>query len=137
MPQHLHALALVVRDYDEAIDWYTRVLGFSLVEDSPRGQGKRWVRVAPPGSRGACLLLAKATTAAQLASVGNQAGGRVFLFLHTDDFARDHARMTQNGVRFSEAPRHEDYGTVVVFEDLYGNRWDLIEPQIVDPHVPA
>lgn len=137
MPQHLHALALVVRDYDEAIDWYTRVLGFTLLEDTPMDHGKRWVRVAPPGFSATCLLLARAVTPAQSASVGNQAGGRVFLFLHTDDFARDHARMLESGVRFCEAPRHEDYGTVVVFEDLYGNRWDLIEPHPADARAPV
>lgn len=125
---HLHAFALVVRDYDEAIDWYTRVLGFELREDTPMPGGKRWVRVAPAGSRETSILLAQATTPAQQASVGCQAGGRVFLFVHTDDVAGDHARMRALGVRFVEAPRHEAYGTVVVFEDLYGNRWDLIEP---------
>ena len=129
MPQHLHALAIVVRDYDEAIDWYTRVLGFTLLEDAARGGGKRWVRVAPPGSSETSLLLAKATTPGQSASIGNQSGGRVFLFLHTDNFARDHAHLQAHGVRFCEQPRYEDYGTVVVFEDLYGNRWDLIEPK--------
>lgn len=126
---HLHAFALVVRDYDEAIDWYTRVLGFELREDTPMPGGKRWVRVAPRGPGETSLLLAKATTPAQLASVGCQAGGRVFLFVHTDDFDGDHARMQVLGVHFVEAPRHEEYGTVVVFEDLYGNRLDLIEPK--------
>lgn len=125
---HLHAFALVVRDYDEAIDWYTRVLGFELREDTPMPGGKRWVRVAPAGSRETSILLAQATTPAQQASVGCQTGGRVFLFVHTDDVAGDHSRMRALGVRFVEAPRHEAYGTVVVFEDLYGNRWDLIEP---------
>ena len=128
MSMHLHAFALVVRDYDEAIDWYTRVLGFELREDTPMAGGKRWVRVAPPGSRETSLLLAKATTPAQQASVGCQAGGRVFLFLHTDDFVGTHARIQGLGVHFVETPRHEAYGTVVVFEDLYGNRWDLIQP---------
>ena len=128
MTMHLHAFALVVRDYDEAIDWYTRVLGFELREDTPMPGGKRWVRVAPPGSRETSILLAQATTPPQQASGGGQAGGRVFLFVHTDDFAGDHARMVALGVHFVEAPRHEAYGTVVVFEDLYGNRWDLIQP---------
>ena len=128
MTMHLHAFALVVRDYDEAIDWYTRVLGFELREDTPMPGGKRWVRVAPAGSRETSILLAQATTPAHLASVGCQAGGRVFLFLHTDDFAAEHARMSALGVHFVETPRHEAYGTVVVFEDLYGNRWDLIQP---------
>lgn len=129
MPQHLHALALVVRDYDEAIDWYTRVLGFTLLEDTPMGNGKRWVRVAPPGSSETALLLAQATKPEQIEAIGNQSGGRVFLFLHTDDFAHDYAHMRAQGVHFCELPRHESYGTVVVFEDLYGNRWDFIEPK--------
>ena len=129
MPQQFHAMALVVRDYDEAIDWYTKALRFELIEDTPRGNGKRWVRIAPRGSQGACLLLARAVNAEQAGHIGNQSGGRVFLFLHTDDFATDHAHMAAQGVRFCEEPRHEDYGTVVVFEDLYGNRWDLIEPK--------
>ena len=129
MAQQFHAIALVVRDYDEAIEWYQRALGFELLEDTPREPGKRWVRMAPPGSQGACLLLARAGNSEQTARVGDQTGGRVFLFLHTDDFARDHARMHAQGVHFCEQPRHEEYGTVVVFEDLYGNRWDLIEPR--------
>lgn len=129
MSQQFHAMALVVRDYDEAIEWYTRVLGFELLEDTPREPGKRWVRVAPAGSQGACFLLARAANDEQLTRVGNQAGGRVFLFLHTDDFAGDHARMKSHDVHFCEEPRHEEYGTVVVFEDLYRNRWDLIEPK--------
>jgi catechol 2,3-dioxygenase-like lactoylglutathione lyase family enzyme len=120
-------IALVVRDYDEAIDWYTRALGFELIEDEPRGPGKRWVLVAPRGGNGTALLLAKAANDEQASRIGNQTGGRVFLFLHTDDFARDHRDFSAHGVHFIEAPRHEDYGTVAVFEDLYGNRWDLIE----------
>jgi catechol 2,3-dioxygenase-like lactoylglutathione lyase family enzyme len=128
MPQTLAHLSFLVRDYDEAIAWFTKVLGFALLEDTPLGGGKRWVRVAPAGSRGASLLLARAATPDQLACVGRQAGGRVFLFLHTDDFARDHARLLTHGVRFRESPRREAYGTVAVFEDLYGNPWDLIEP---------
>ncbi len=119
-------VALVVRDYDEAIDFYTRVLGFRLAEDSALGAHKRWVIVAPSGG-GTSLLLAKASNEAQLSRVGNQTGGRVFLFLHTDDFHRDHRAMTAHGVNFVEGPREETYGTVAVFEDLYGNRWDLIE----------
>jgi len=129
MSQQFYAMALVVRDYDEAIEWYSRVLGFELLEDSPREPGKRWVRMAPQGSRGACLLLARAANTEQASRIGNQTGGRVFLFLHSDDFARDYARMKLHDVRFCEEPRHEEYGTVVVFEDLYGNRWDLIEPR--------
>lgn len=119
-------LALVVRDYDEAIDWFTRCLGFELVEDTPRGPGKRWVVVQPPGGQGAALLLARAV-GEQTAAIGNQSGGRVFLFLETADFDRDHARMSAAGVKFAEAPRTEPYGKVAVFEDLYGNRWDLLE----------
>jgi catechol 2,3-dioxygenase-like lactoylglutathione lyase family enzyme len=124
---HLSALTLLVRDYDEAIAWFTSKLGFQLVEDTPLGDGKRWVVVRPPGTSETGLLLARAATAEQAASIGNQAGGRVFLFLETDDFARDHQAMLEQGVHFREAPRHESYGTVAVFEDLYGNLWDLIE----------
>jgi catechol 2,3-dioxygenase-like lactoylglutathione lyase family enzyme len=120
-------IALVVRDYDEAIDYYTRALGFELIEDTPRGPGKRWVLVAPRGGNGMSLLLAQAANDEQVSRIGNQTGGRVFLFLHTDDFARDHRDFSARGVRFIETPRHEPYGTVAVFEDLYGNRWDLIE----------
>lgn len=123
------SVALLVRDYDEAIAFYTAALGFDLLEDTPLGGGKRWVRVAPPGG-GTALLLAKAATPDQLARVGDQAGGRVFLFLHTDDFDRDHAAMRSRGVRFTEPPRRESYGMVAVFEDLYGNRWDLIGPAV-------
>jgi catechol 2,3-dioxygenase-like lactoylglutathione lyase family enzyme len=125
---HLAHAALLVHDYDEAIRWFGGALGFELLEDSPREDGKRWVRVGPRGARTA-LLLARAADDAQRAAVGRQGGGRVWLFLHTDDFAADYARMRAFGVRFVEAPRYEDYGTVVVFEDLYGNRWDLIEPK--------
>jgi catechol 2,3-dioxygenase-like lactoylglutathione lyase family enzyme len=125
MPQRLALTALLVRDYDEAIAWFVGKLAFELAEDTPQGD-KRWVVVRPPGS-GAALLLAKAL-GAQAARIGDQAGGRVFLFLETDDFARDHARMLAAGVVFLEAPRHEPYGAVAVFEDLYGNRWDLIQP---------
>ena len=127
MTQHLALVALVVRDYDEAIAWYTGKLGFTLVEDTPRGEGKRWVVVAPPGATESRLLLAQARKPAELAAIGHQAGGRVFLFLHTDDFRRDHAAFTARGVKFCESPREEDYGTVAVFEDLYGNRWDLLQ----------
>ena len=129
MQQHLDAIALVVRDYDEAIDFYTRVLAFRLVEDTMLSPNKRWVVIAPPGSGIGCkILLAKASNEQQMAAIGNQTGGRVFLFLHTDDFQRDYERMQQSGVHFIEAPRIESYGRVVVFEDLYGNRWDLIQP---------
>jgi catechol 2,3-dioxygenase-like lactoylglutathione lyase family enzyme len=123
----LAAFALLVRDYDEAIAWFTTALGFQLLEDADRGQGKRWVRVAPRGG-GCALLLARAVGPEQQAGIGRQGAGRVWLFLETDDFARDHRMMSGAGVRFTEEPRHEEYGTVAVFEDLYGNRWDLIEP---------
>jgi len=130
MPQSLAHVAFLVRDYDEAITYFTGSLGFRLVEDSPQGEGKRWVVVAPPGSAGATLLLAKAANPAQSAAVGNQTGGRVFLFLITDDFWRDHRAMISRGVKFLESPRHEPYGTVAVFEDLYGNKWDLIQRKL-------
>ena len=117
--------ALLVADYDAAVDFYVRKAGFDLLEDNDMGGGKRWVVVRPPGSD-AGLLLARAT-GDQTARIGDQAGGRVFLFLETDDFARDHARMAAAGVTFLEPPRHEPYGSVAVFEDLYGNRWDLIQ----------
>jgi catechol 2,3-dioxygenase-like lactoylglutathione lyase family enzyme len=127
MQQSLAHIALVVRDYDEAIAYYTQVLGFELLEDEERGPGKRWVLVAPRGNRGTSLLLARAANPEQQSRVGNQTGGRVFLFLHTDDFRRDYQALLAHGVHFVEQPRYETYGTVVVFEDLYGNRWDLIE----------
>lgn len=120
-------LSLVVRDYDEAVAWYTRCLCFDLIEDTDLGGGKRWVLVAPPGARGTRLLLARAASPEQESRVGNQTGGRVFLFLHTDDFDRDYNAMRSRGVKFIESPRNEPYGKVVVFEDLYGNRWDLVE----------
>lgn len=121
-------VAYLVRDYDEAIGWFTEKLGFTLVEDAPLAPAKRWVVVAPPGG-GTNLLLARADGASQQSVVGAQAGGRVFLFLHTNDFAHDHAAMLTKGVRFLETPRHEPYGVVAVFEDLYGMKWDLIEPR--------
>ncbi|MGV3578242.1 VOC family protein [Brevundimonas sp.] len=121
------AVSLLIRDYDEAIAFYVGVLGFALSEDTDMGGGKRWVRVTPKGGE-TSILLARATTEAQLARVGDQAGGRVWLFLETDDLLRDHAAWLAAGVRFREHPRHESYGRVVVFEDLYGNGWDLIEP---------
>lgn len=129
MTQTIAYLALVVRDYDEAIAWYTKTLGFTLIEDTRLSPEKRWVRVAPPGSSGTGLLLARAANPQQREHVGNQTGGRVFLFLHTDDFQRDHQAMKKRGVRFLEEPRSESYAMVVVFEDLYGNRWDLIQPK--------
>lgn len=128
MKPHVAMVALLVRDYDEAIAWYRDALGFSVLEDQSRGEGKRWVRIAPAGNTHFSVLLAQAAGAVQQDAIGNQHGGRVGFFLHTDDFARDHARLTVAGAQFEEAPRHEAYGSVVVFRDLYGNRWDLIEP---------
>ena len=139
MKAHLGAVTLLVRDYDEAIAWFTQKLGFELVEDMPVGAGepsggepasraeKRWVTVGPRGGQ-MRLLLAQPGNDAQARSIGLQGGGRVFLFLHTDDFARDHAAFAAQGVKFLETPRHEPYGTVAVFEDVSGNRWDLIQP---------
>ena len=125
--QRIGYVALVVRDYDEAIDYYTNALGFEVVEDTALGGEKRWVLLAAPGAVETRSLLAKASTPEQLTRVGNQTGGRVFLFLHTDDFWRDYHEMTAREVHFCEAPRDEAYGTVAVFEDLYGNRWDLLQ----------
>jgi catechol 2,3-dioxygenase-like lactoylglutathione lyase family enzyme len=127
MPLSLAAVTIVVPDYDEAIAWFTDALGFAIVEDTPMGAGKRWVLVEAPGS-GSRILIARASGEPQAAAVGRQAGGRVAFFLHTDDFARDHARMVAAGTHFREEARHEDYGTVAVFEDPWGNPWDLIEP---------
>ena len=129
MQQYLAGISLVVNDYDEAIDFYTRKLSFTLLEDTRMSDTKRWVVIAPPGSTGCTLLLAKAGNDAQKAAVGNQTGGRVFLFLHTDNFDRDYNQMQKAGIEFIESPRQEAYGKVVVFADLYGNRWDLIEPK--------
>lgn len=127
MKRKIGYVALLVPDYDEAIAWFTDVLGFALVEDTPLGDGKRWVLVAPPGVDRTSLLLAQAADERQRARIGDQTGGRVFLFLHTDDFWRDHARMKAKGVRFLEIPRDEAYGRVAVFEDKWGNRWDLLQ----------
>src|SRR5579862_3753180 len=131
MPQIIGYVALVVTDYDEAIAFFTEKLGFELIENSPskdrQGHEKRWVLVAPPGSRGTSLLLARASTPEEANCVGDQTGGRVFLFLHTDDFWRDYRAMTARGVKFVREPKDEEYGTVAVFEDLYGNRWDLLQ----------
>ncbi len=126
MQQQLALVSLLVRDYDEAIAFYCNQLGFRLVEDTPQGQ-KRWVVVAPQGDSGSALLLARASDAEQQAMIGRQGAGRVWLFLQTDDFERDYQRMAATGVQFQEAPRYEPYGKVVVFADLYGNLWDLIE----------
>ncbi len=128
MNQSLALTALVVADYDAAIGFYAGKLGFTLTRDDDMGGGKRWVVVTPPGSQGG-LLLAKASGEAQIARIGDQTGGRVGFFLHTDDFDRDHAAMSTAGVKFLEEPRREAYATVAVFEDLYGNRWDLLQPK--------
>ena len=129
MKQHLGLTALVVRDYDEAIDFYVNTLGFELIQDEYQPQqDKRWVVVAPPGSTESQLLLARAVNDEQSSKIGNQTGGRVFLFLYTDDFQRDYEAYKARGVRFVREPKTEGYGTVAVFEDLYGNWWDLIEP---------
>ena len=129
MPQTLGHVTLLVRDYNEALAFFTNAIGFRVIEDTPLDEGKRWLLVAPPGSNGTSLLLAEAATPEQIASVGNQTGGRVFLFLHTDDFWRDYRQMKERAVKFLEAPREEAYGTVAVFADLYGNKWDLLEPK--------
>ncbi|MDX2168431.1 MAG: VOC family protein [Deltaproteobacteria bacterium] len=126
MSRRIAHVAIVVADYDEAIAFYRDALGFELIEDTPLGGGKRWVLVGP-AQGGTALLLARAVNEEQKSRIGNQTGGRVFLFLHTDDFARDQARLTAHGVRFIEGPRQESYGTVGVFVDLYGNKWDLIQ----------
>ncbi len=128
MKQSIVHIALVVRDYDEAIEFYTKKLNFTLIEDTYQAeQDKRWVVVAPPGSIGTTLLLARASKAEQKPFVGNQSGGRVFLFLNTDDFWRDYNEMVAKGIMFVREPKKEIYGTVAVFEDLYGNLWDLLE----------
>jgi catechol 2,3-dioxygenase-like lactoylglutathione lyase family enzyme len=131
LPQELGYITLVVRDYDEAIAFFTTKLGFTVIEDSPskdrQGRDKRWVLIAPPWSTGTKLLLARASAPDEESRIGNQTGGRVFLFLHTDDFWRDYRIMTDRGVKFVREPREEAYGTVAVFEDLYGNKWDLLQ----------
>jgi catechol 2,3-dioxygenase-like lactoylglutathione lyase family enzyme len=125
--QTLAHIALVVKDYDEAINFYTEKLGFTLVEDTVLSNTKRWVLIAPPGSNGCQILLAKAANEEQMSRVGNQTGGRVFLFLHTDNFKRDYQQLLDHQVKIIREPSVEPYGTVAVFEDLYGNKWDLIE----------
>ncbi len=128
MNQRIAHIALVVKDYDEAINFYKEKLGFKLLEDTKIDKLKRWVVIAPPGAKECCLLLAKASNEQQLASVGNQTGGRVFLFLFTDNFLRDYTNMLEKGINFIRPPKEEPYGMVAVFEDLYGNMWDLLEP---------
>ena len=136
MKQSIVHVALVVRDYDEAIEFYTKKLNFTLVEDSYQPeQDKRWVVVSPPGSTGTTLLLAKASKPEQEPFIGNQSGGRVFLFLNTDDFWRDYNEMISRGIRFVREPKQEDYGMVAVFEDLYGNLWDLLQLNEAPPMV--
>jgi catechol 2,3-dioxygenase-like lactoylglutathione lyase family enzyme len=131
MRQTIAHVNLVVRDYDEAITFFTQSLGFDLVEDTPskdrQGRDKRWVLVAPQGSHSTQVLLAKASNVEEVSRIGNQTGGRVFLFLHTDDFWRDYKKIKEKGVKFVREPREERYGTVAVFEDLYGNKWDLLQ----------
>ena len=128
MKQHITHIALVVNDYDEAIQFYTEKIGFTLIEDTKLSETKRWVLVAPKGSTECCLLLAKGVGDEQRSRIGNQTGGRVFLFLRTDDFWRDYESMLDKGVKFVREPQKESYGTVAVFADLYGNLWDLIGP---------
>lgn len=127
MNQNIAHLALVVADYDEAIEFYTQKLGFDLIEDTPQSETKRWVLVAPKNSKGCQLLLAKGVGDEQRSRIGNQTGGRVFLFLQTDDFWRDYNKFLSKGIKFIREPKTEDYGTVAVFADLYGNLWDLVE----------
>lgn len=127
MKQSLNSVTYLVREYDEAIEFLTTKLQFDLIADTALNEEKRWVLVRPRGENGTSLLLAKAATPEQEKFIGNQTGGRVFLFLHTDDFERDYKSMLSRGVEFLEEPRHEDYGTVAVFKDLYGNKWDLLE----------
>lgn len=129
MTQRITKVTIVVSDYQEAIDFYTQKLGFELIEDTRLNDNKRWVVIAPTNSQGCQLLLAKAANKHQSNAVGNQTGGRVFLFMYTDNFWDDHRRMLDAGVRFKGTPREEEYGTVIVFEDLYGNLWDLVQPK--------
>lgn len=128
MRQRIAHIAIVVKDYDEAIDFYTKKLNFNLIEDTKLNEEKRWVMVAPKGAKECCLLLAKASNEQQLKSIGNQTGGRVFLFLHTDDFQRDYERLKDHKIKFVRMPEEQPHGIVAVFEDLYGNLWDLIQP---------
>jgi catechol 2,3-dioxygenase-like lactoylglutathione lyase family enzyme len=133
MKQRIGCVSLLVRDYDEAIAFYTKRLGFELIEDTPLEKGKRWVLVAPSGSSECRILLAKATTKEEIGGIGRQSGGRVFLFLHTDDFWRDFRAFSLRGVQFCESPRQEPYGLVAVFVDICGNRWDLLELKTLKP----
>ncbi|WP_299533163.1 VOC family protein [Ulvibacterium sp.] len=135
MKQKIAHIALVVRDYDEAITFYTQKLDFVLLEDTQLSEEKRWVLLAPPGAKDCCLLLAKAANEEQRQSIGNQSGGRVFLFLFTDDFWRDYHKMVNRKINFLRPPKEEEYGKVAVFEDLYGNKWDLLEPSRINKGV--
>jgi len=128
MKQRIAHIALVVKEYDEAIEFYTKKLDFTLLEDTKIDEDKRWVVIAPPGAKECCLLLARAVNEEQSKSIGNQTGGRVFLFLFTDDFRRDYNKMVENNINFVRPPTEYEYGRVAVFEDLYGNLWDLLEP---------
>ena len=128
MNQRLAHIAIVVNDYDEAIEFFTKKLHFDLIEDTPLSETKRWVLVSPKAKDSCCLLLAKAANEEQKSRIGNQTGGRVFLFLHTDDFKRDYQNLLDNKIEIVRQPQHEEYGTVAVFKDIYGNLWDLIEP---------
>ena len=134
MPQSIAHITLVVRDYDDAIAFFTKILNFELIEDTPskdrQGRDKRWVLIAPPGANGTQILLAKAANEEEASRIGNQTGGRVFLFLHTDDFWRDYGEMKRKGVKFVRDPKEEEYGTIAVFEDLYGNQWDLLQRKL-------
>ncbi len=129
MNQYISRVTLMVKDYDEALTFYTEVLKFQILEDTQRSPEKRWVIIAPPGDKQCALLLAKAKNEAQLAAVGNQTGGRVFMFLYTDDFERDVNHMEKHQVKFVTKPTEKEFGKVAVFEDLYGNKWDFIEPK--------
>jgi len=132
MNQRISYVSVLVDDYDKAVDYYTRVLGFDLIDDRPIEHGKRWVLVRPAGSEGTCLLLAQASGPRQKSRVGDQTGGRVFLFLHTDDFDRDYEVYRSRGVEFCEEPRQESYGRVAVFNDIFGNKWDLLQLNAAD-----
>ena len=128
MPQRIAYFTLIVDDYDRAIEWYTNTLGFALIEDTALSATKRWVLIASPDATGSGILIAQASSPQQVAAIGNQCGGRVFLFLHTDDFIRDHAALKSKGVEFVREPEQQPWGMVAVFRDLYGNLWDLVEP---------
>lgn len=127
--RHIGSIAFLVKDYDEAVNYFTQCLGFSLLCDIDKGDESRWIQIAPTANGNTSLVLVRASTAEQRATIGNQTGGPVLLFLHTTDFWRDYQQMKNKGVTFLESPREEEYGTVAVFEDLYGNKWDLIQPE--------